>query len=86
MGAAPGAGVDTPSEKPSENSSDGDLEDCYQRMLKVPEVAAMMDDLGVERAVDLRELDEEDIAALVQPLKKVAKSKLLRVLGMQSAP
>ena len=58
------------------------LQDCYARMVCVPDVKALMDELGVERAEDLTELDKSDILVLAEPLKKVPKNKLLRVLDI----
>jgi len=58
-----------------------ELQDCYERLQKVPEAVAMMEEFGVEMAEDLKELEQEDIQQIAKPLKKVPKNKLFRVLG-----
>ena len=62
-----------------------DLDDCYDRMLEVPEVATTMCQFGVENSKDLQELDFVDIAQLAEPLSKVLRNKFLRVLGFRRA-
>eukprot|EP00658_Telonema_sp_P-2_P026047 TRINITY_DN20505_c0_g2_i1.p1 TRINITY_DN20505_c0_g2~~TRINITY_DN20505_c0_g2_i1.p1 ORF type:complete len:197 (-),score=17.40 TRINITY_DN20505_c0_g2_i1:67-657(-) len=57
-----------------------DLEDCYHRMVQVPGAVLVLDQLGVETAQDLKELDLEDVHLLVAPLRKALTNKLLRVL------
>eukprot|EP00658_Telonema_sp_P-2_P030230 TRINITY_DN2286_c0_g1_i2.p1 TRINITY_DN2286_c0_g1~~TRINITY_DN2286_c0_g1_i2.p1 ORF type:complete len:625 (+),score=91.39 TRINITY_DN2286_c0_g1_i2:130-2004(+) len=78
---------DVPAPEELEQPARGDrseLADCYNRLLQVPEVVGLMDEFGVEQPEDLRELDEDDLAHLVAPLKKVPRNKLLRVLGVSS--
>ena len=49
-------------------------------MQQVAEAAVLLDGFGVETAADLKELSRKDVLQLAEPLKKVLKNKLLRVL------
>ena len=63
------------------DESASDLEDVYQKLLALSEAVEAMEELGVETATDLRELDEEDVIQLGAMLKKVHRNRLLRILG-----
>ena len=58
------------------------LEECWERLCAVPEAVEEMDELGVEQADDLRELERDDVVKLGTTLKKVQRSKLMKALGM----
>lgn len=66
-------------------SSTEDLEAVYQILLTLSEAVVAMAELGVERATDLRLLDEDDVILLGDMLKKVHRNRLLQAFGHRPA-
>ena len=60
---------------------EGELEDCYQRLLATPAACEQLEEHGVESSEDLRDLEQADVEALAACLKTVPRKKLLRALG-----
>ena len=58
------------------------LEECWERLCGVQAAVEEMEELGVEQAADLRELEHDDVVRLGATLKKVQRSKLMKALGM----
>ena len=73
-----------PSDGPP-SSTGSELQVIYAKLNEVEGAVAMMDELGVEAASDLRFLDGTDAKALAATMKKIPGAKLLRLLGFPPA-